>query len=153
MHESIVHWSGGLCLEYHPACLRTKLLAYFGIFVRAYVDTDDTGYQNACLFFMRGWGLIKGFSHHGICDKSACHSEENIPWASMIRDMMGIDISSPIPPHYGHLQKSHLFIGCSARKGRRKVMKIFKRAENDTGGKTIANRGVQNVALPPPAIW
>jgi len=62
----------------------------------------------------------------------------------MIRDIITIDFSSPIPPHYGHYKKATDF---SARKGRRKVMKIFKRAENDTGGKTMANRGVQNVAL------
>lgn len=109
-----------------------------------------------CLLVFHERARFDGFftPWHLFCDKSAYHSEEeNIPWASMIRGIITIDISSPIPPHYGHLQKSHLFIGCSPRKDRRKVMKIFKRAENATGGKTMANRGVQNVALPPPSIW
>lgn len=52
--EPIVHRRGGLFLESHPACLRTKLIVYSQIFVSAFVDTDDTGYQHASLFLMRG---------------------------------------------------------------------------------------------------
>lgn len=66
----------------------------------------------------------------------------------MIRDTTTIDISLPILPH----RKKQVFIGHSAWKGREKVMKIFQRAENYTGGKTMANRGAQNVALPSPSI-
>lgn len=142
--ESIVHWRKNLFLESHPACLRTKLLVYLVFFFTCLYRCRWYRLPTCLLVFHERARFDEFFTPwHLFCDKSTCHSEEeNIPWACMIRDMITIDISLPIPPHYRHHWK-----------GRGKVTKIFQRAENDTGGKTMANRGVQNVILPPPSIW